>query len=116
MTEDEVSQGVMELENIRRMFGAKLYAMSCDYSVTAAQWVEPHEPMPKLMGGGGTSFTPIFEHLEKEHIDVDVVVVFTDGYGDFPVSTEYDTIWIITSEVVPPFGEIVHVRIPDRTR
>ena len=58
---------------------------------------------------------PIFDILETEHIDCDVVVVFTDGYGEFPDTDKgYDTIWVITSNVAPPFGECVNVKIPTR--
>ena len=116
MCDEEIDQGVVELSAIRQLFNARMYSMSCDSEVNKAEWIEPYQPMPTPVGGGGTSFCPIFEHLKENRIEVDIVVVFTDGYGEFPQSTDYDTIWVITSTVIPPFGEYVSVRIPDRSR
>ena len=115
MSSDELEQGMAEIDAIRQVLQARLYFIVCDYSITTAQWVEPYEKLPTLKGGGGTSFIPIFDKLETEHIDCDAVVVFTDGYGSFPDTDRgYDTIWVMTSNVTPPFGECVNVRIPTR--
>lgn len=116
MSPSEWEQGAAEMSAIRDLYSARMYFIACDYAVTKAHWVEPYEPMPTLVGGGGTAFPPIFEHLKKNLIDVDVVVIFTDGYGEFPEDPGYDTIWVITSTVVPPFGDCVNVRIPDKCR
>ena len=113
MSNSEISQGLSEIDAIRQMLQARLYLIICDCEVTSAKWIEPYEDIPPLKGGGGTSFIPIFDKLEEEHIDCDVVVIFTDGYGRFPDTDRgYDTIWIMTSNVDPPFGECVNVKIP----
>jgi predicted metal-dependent peptidase len=115
MSSDELTQGIAEIDAIRQLLQARLYFIVCDYDVTTAQWIEPYENIPTLTGGGGTSFIPIFETLEKENIECDAVVVFTDGWGEFPDTDKgYDTIWVITSNVTPPFGECVNTRIPTR--
>lgn len=115
MSSEELEQGMAEIDSIRQVLQARLYFIVCDYDITTAQWIEPYEKLPVLKGGGGTSFIPIFDNLETEHIDCDAVVVFTDGYGNFPDTDRgYDTIWVITSNVTPPFGECVNVRIPTR--
>jgi predicted metal-dependent peptidase len=61
-----------------------------------------------ITGGGGTSFIEPFQEVEKH--DVDVVVVLTDGYGEFPQSTtvpEHQIIWGMTDKVVAPFGKTI---------
>jgi predicted metal-dependent peptidase len=115
MSTEELEQGMAEIDSIRQVLQARLYFIVCDYDVTGAKWIEPYESLPTLKGGGGTSFIPIYDKLEEERIDCDVVIVFTDGWGEFPESDRgYDTIWVITSNVTPPFGECVNVRIPTR--
>jgi len=72
-----------------------------------------------IYGGGGTSFDPIFDYLEKNNEDVGGLVYFTDGMGwvsernpSFPV------LWITTycaprfggrSDEGKPFGKVVHI-------
>lgn len=115
MSSEELEQGIAEIDSIRQILQARLYFMVCDYDITTSKWIEPNEDIPVLTGGGGTSFVPIFDKLEEENIDCDVVVIFTDGYGTFPESDRgYDTIWVMTSNVEPSFGECVNVRIPTR--
>jgi len=113
MSEEELTQGIAELNAIRLILQARLYFIECDCDVTSAKWVEPYEDIPSLSGGGGTSFVPIFDILEENRIKCDVVVVFTDGWGTFPDTDRgYKTIWVMTDTQTPPFGEVVNVRIP----
>jgi len=62
----------------------------------------------ELGGFGGTDFTVIFDHMKKEEIAVDRLVVMTDGYpwnswGDPDL---VDTLWIIhgSTTIEAPFG------------
>lgn len=51
------------------------------------------------VGGGGTSFDPIFDHLAEngEEEDVQVLVYITDGYGSVSVPPpNYEVIWLLT--------------------
>ena len=115
MSPQELEQGIAEIDSIRQVLQARLYFIVCDYDITTSKWIEPYENLPILKGGGGTSFVPIFDILETEQIDCDAVVIFTDGWGTFPESDKgYDTIWVITSNAKPPFGECVNVKIPTR--
>jgi len=38
----------------------------------------------EIKGGGGTDFRPVFDHIEKEGLNPRVLVMLTDGYGDWP--------------------------------
>jgi predicted metal-dependent peptidase len=66
--------------------------------------------IPPPQGGGGTSFVPFFTH----HGDLDSNtprIIFTDGYGDFPVSCDAPCLWFVTEGGLPsprfPFGEVI---------
>lgn len=66
------------------------------------------------VGGGGTSFVPIFSKVEHEGIVPEMVIVLTDCYGDYPRDTPpYPVVWASVEKDVgsyyPPFGEFIHV-------
>jgi predicted metal-dependent peptidase len=69
------------------------------------------EALNKPKGGGGTSFIPPFEYLEKNGIDPKCVIYLTDGYGTFPSESDVKvpTMWLMTTDVEPPFGECVRL-------
>lgn len=115
MSEYELEQAITEIEEARRQFNARVYMMSCDAATYGAGWVEPTESLPTLRGGGGTSFVPVFNKIEEEDLDPDVLLFFTDTYGLFPPKApEYPTIWITHSRNVRiPFGTLVEIE--DRT-
>ena len=60
-----------------------------------------------LKGGGGTDFEPIFKYIEDHELEVDAIVYITDGRCNFPKERDIKTIWLITTDVVPPFGEYI---------
>lgn len=65
----------------------------------------------KPVGGGGTSFVPVFEWVENENIVPDALVYLTDGYGTFPQEApRYPVIWgNISPEMKYPFGDAVFI-------
>lgn len=88
--DDDVNE-VVKLDNLGGSFSEKL--KNGDVIIT---------------GGGGTSFIEPFKRVERD--EVDVVVVLTDGYGTFPESTtvpEHKVIWGMTDNVVAPFGTTI---------
>lgn len=67
--------------------------------------VKPH-------GGGGTDFRPPFQHLQREGIEPACFVYLTDGYGPFPETPPpYPVLWCMTTDVQPPWGEVVRVEV-----
>jgi predicted metal-dependent peptidase len=73
-------------------------------------------PVPPPTGGGGTSFVPFFDHVEREG-DVarsTVCVYFTDGDGEFPRrSCRFPTLWVVPEKGAPdqrfPFGDVLRL-------
>jgi len=109
MSPKDIAAGISEMDTIRRLYKVDLYLIECDYSVHKATWVKPYEPIPAVTGGGGTSFVPVMQHIKDKKIDVDVVVMFTDGYGDFGAKPDVDVIWVMNSTVVAPYGTTLKV-------
>ncbi|MEM0979529.1 MAG: VWA-like domain-containing protein [Cyanobacteria bacterium P01_H01_bin.58] len=72
--------------------------------------------IPSARGGGGTSFVPFFQQVNKcwDQITQGVCIYFTDGYGVFPNTLpDLPTLWVITPGGLPigqfPFGEAVRL-------
>lgn len=67
----------------------------------------------KTTGGGGTSFRPPFQFIEKHGIELDCALYLTDlESSEFPEEPPYRTLWVTTSrDLKAPFGE--HIRIEE---
>jgi predicted metal-dependent peptidase len=63
----------------------------------------------KVPGGGGTSFIPVFDEIDKTGIEPDALVYLTDGMGCFPrQAPRYTVIWgSIYAPSKYPFGDVV---------
>ena len=113
MSETDLTQAMSELDDIRKKFQAQVYFIACDADLHSSKWIMPHEELPALSGGGGTDFVPVFNHLIRERIRPDYCCFFTDGEGNFgDEKPPFETLWVLTSNVVPPFGEVVRVNVP----
>jgi len=94
----------------------RMWLMSCDAKVHNVHDLPSYHDIymdrPEMRGGGGTDFRPVFEEIEERGIAPAVLVYFTDGYGTFPdEAPSYPVIWVMTEDVVAPFGETVKVEL-----
>lgn len=87
----------------------QMHIMYCDAAVAGHDVFEQgEEPKLKPRGGGGTDFRPPFQKVEKQDIQIQCAIYLTDGYGPFPEHPmDYPVLWVITSDVVSPWGETV---------
>jgi len=109
MSGDDIAKGIAEMDAIRKMYKVPVYLLEADYTVHRAKWVQPNDEIPSLKGGGGTSFVPVMNHLKQNKPDVDVLVYFTDGYGEFGNDPGFDVIWVVNSSVQPPYGKTIRI-------
>jgi len=77
-----------------------------DYSIIAK--------LLKPVGGGGTRVSCVSEYMNKQNINPDGVIVFTDGHVEHDVKWEVPcpTLWLVTSSksFKPPHGRKVMVK------
>lgn len=67
-----------------------------------------------VKGGGGTSFIPPFEELEKLNLRPETFVYCTDMMGQFPEEPPpYPVIWAATTDHVAPWGETIRVQLQE---
>ena len=116
VSDDDLNQVVAEARSIVEELQPEItYLLSCDAEVQATATVYRGE-IPEswgvlAQGGGGTSFCPPFEWLTEQQVEPCCLVYVTDGYGYFPTSPPpYPVLWVMTTDVVPPWGEIIPLR------
>lgn len=89
--------------------------MQCDTEICSDITLDPSfEEFPKDYKRercGGTSFHPPFKRLAKEGVTPQYMIYLTDGHADFPPEPDYPVIWVITTDVVAPYGETIHLRL-----
>jgi predicted metal-dependent peptidase len=95
----------------------RLIVMWCDAKVHRVDEVEDAADLVTLRGkgapgGGGTSFVPVFNEIEKMGLEPDALVYLTDGYGSLPAAApSYPTLWgsIDCKPEHFPWGEVVMI-------
>jgi len=99
----ELSIFLTELESIRSLYidvAVTLYY--CDTEVDGPHKMKSRISLENLpVGGGGTSFQPVFDEIDKLDINEkpDCILYFTDGYADFPDRyIKIPTLWVLTND------------------
>jgi len=110
IADSEITEFVSEIDAIKSIMRAQITLHTCDSSLnsngpwTFEAWDEFKVP-EKIMGGGGTSFKPVFEWAEQRDIPPDLLVYFTDGEGAFPeIEPGFPVLWLIKGKKTVPFG------------
>lgn len=91
--------------------------LGCDAAVSSVHHLYDGDTLrgnnpPKMGGGGGTDFRPVFDWVGENHEPPSALVYFTDMYGTFPDREPgYPVIWCRTSKVDAPWGEAIDVEI-----
>jgi predicted metal-dependent peptidase len=89
----------------------KVTVLYCDYDIGGEVEYTPDDlPITlKPVGGGGTSFKPVFKWLDDYDGEVECLVYFTDGWGDQDEIEEHvvDTVWLTTDKDNFHFGEVI---------
>lgn len=65
----------------------------------------------KPQGGGGTMVSCVSEHLNKQRVEAEAIIVFTDGYLESEITwnVKCPTLWLVTQKnnFVAPSGKVV---------
>ena len=91
----------------------KVTVVYCDSRVNHVDEFEPDDFPVRLTphGGGGTSFKPVFDYIDDNHIDPEVVVYLTDGYGDQNnFTTSHETVWLTTGTTNFEWGTVIEFK------
>ncbi|MCK4951613.1 MAG: hypothetical protein KAS48_07325 [Gammaproteobacteria bacterium] len=111
----EINEFMSEVNSIKGQVCARITLHGCDDHLSEAgpweyeAWDE--FTLPKdLVGGGGTSFLPVFKWLDQEGRRPDLLIYFTDAEGLFPEQEpEYPVIWLIKGKAAAPWGQRIQL-------
>lgn len=113
MPDEHLQTAATEADSLHReVKPSKTVVMYCDAAVHVVDEFGPDDTVEFHMAGrGGTDFRPVFEEIAERNYKPKCLVFFTDGYGSFPdVPPEYPVLWVMTTDVTPPFGEVLQIR------
>lgn len=83
----------------------------CDSSIRVHQkFYSPQKLDIIILGGGSTSFVPVFDFIENNIQDCMLLVYFSDLMGNFPKKApHYEVKWVSKELKKVPFGEILQI-------
>ena len=111
----EMNEFLSEIDAIKGNMRARITLLPCDATLAeGAPWIfEPWEEInlpESFAGGGGTDFCPVFEWLDTQDQNPDLLVYFTDCKGTFPkILPSYPVIWLVKGKDNPPWGQRVQL-------
>lgn len=110
VSEHELQHFASEIAEIHKALQPnKLYVANVDTEIKdrVKEYTQYETPEFTYKGRGGTTFEPVFEWIEENHIQCDAVVYLTDGYASWPKKVpQYPVLWCITNhDVIPEWGE-----------
>ncbi len=111
----EMNEFMSEVDAIKANMRARITMLPCDAVLAeGAPFVfEPWEEIKlptQLKGGGGTDFSPVFDWLELQDQQPDLLVYFTDCQGSFPeIEPTYPVIWLVKGRHFAPWGQRVQL-------
>ena len=114
MSDEDIRNVISEVKGITEQFDSfTLHIFQCDAAVQSYDVVTAYEgEIPtKVLGRGGTSFHPVLKEIEDRNLNVPCLLYMTDGYPNsgWPDQPAYPVLWIMTTDVEPPFGEVVRL-------
>lgn len=115
VSDKEMAEFLAEIDAIKGQVRARVTLHACDAELAEdGPWsFEPWEEfkLPRaFIGGGGTSFLPVFDWLEREGRRPDLVVYFTDADGAFPrQEPNFPVLWLVKGKAKVPWGQRIQL-------
>ncbi|MDI6747531.1 MAG: VWA-like domain-containing protein [Rhodocyclaceae bacterium] len=115
VSEGDLASFLGEMNALKGTMPVRITLYACDTALAAdAPWVfEPWDELRlprQFAGGGGTSFTPVFEWIEKSGQQPDSLVYFTDAEGEFPAQPpNYPVLWLVKGKAPVPWGRRIQL-------
>ncbi len=111
----EIDEFMSEVDAIKGQVSARITLHACDQQLAEdgpweyEAWDEFEMPT-SITGGGGTSFRPVFDWLERDGRRPDLLVYFTDAEGVFPpAEPPFPVIWLVKGKAKVPWGQRIQL-------
>ncbi|WP_373510633.1 VWA-like domain-containing protein [Thiocapsa sp.] len=111
----ELDAFIGEIDALKGQVRARVTLLPCDAALCegAPFRFEPWETFrlpERIRGGGGTSFLPVFQWVERTGERPDLLVYFTDAQGDFPpIEPSFPVIWLVKGRGKVPWGQRIQL-------
>lgn len=118
MTEEEIDNILKEIIYISRNHPIEITIIECDSEIRRVYPLKHYSEIKKrLKRTGATSFSPVFEYINKNNLNTSVLVYFTDGEGESELAIKpvnYSTLWVLCSEkelsLKNNYGEVKYLK------
>lgn len=103
-----VKEFYKELQNINKITGVSIMVTRFDTACSKPVPLKKFIVDNKREKRGGTDFRPVFELADR--MKIPLVIIFTDGDGEAPISVNQNTLWVLTKNSKKPadFGYCVN--------
>jgi len=115
ISDAEMNQCLAEIDALKGQLPARVTLLACDAQLAEdCPWIyEPWEvfaPPRQLSGGGGTCFIPVFDYVQQQGLQPDLLVYFTDAEGEFPEKApHYPVVWLVKGKHSVPWGQRIQL-------
>ncbi len=115
VSREELADFLAEIDALKGQLRARVTLLACDSKLAeGGPWrFEPWEEFKlpgEFPGGGGTDFGPVFDWVESEGRQPDMLLYFTDAEGDFPAAEPpYPVIWLVKGKAPVPWGQRIQL-------
>ncbi|NEV63206.1 vWA domain-containing protein [Thiorhodococcus minor] len=113
--DDELEEFIAEIDALKGQVSARITLLPCDAALCedAPFRFEPWEEFKRpeaINGGGGTDFRPVFEWIEREGAQPDLLIYFTDAKGKSPgQEPPYPVVWLVKGREAVPWGQRIQL-------
>ncbi len=113
--DNEMREFLAEVDALKGQLRARITLHACDDKMSEdGPWrYEPWEELTlpeALSGGGGTSFAPAFDWIERQDRQPDLLLYFTDADGEFPENPPvFPVIWLVKGKAPVPWGQRIQL-------
>lgn len=117
-TADDLESFAAELTSLCNSFGQyELTVICCDAKIQSVETYTQDSPFCgkniHFQGGGGTSFIPVFQYVEENFPETQMLIYFTDGYGDIPEVPDFPVLWVLTPDGRNSIPWGYEIQLPD---
>jgi len=119
ISEDNLKSFISEMRAIQSCYKGTMTVIECDAQIQKTYKLSKYKKVQRnFKGRGGTSFRPVFEYIKEKGVKTDLLVFFTDLWGDQESCQKppYPVLWVSTEVAQKvPWGHVISlVDNPDK--
>lgn len=110
ISDTELQECLTEINALKGQVRARVTLLACDaeivkgFPLSFESWEEITLP-ETLVGGGTTDFRPVFDWVNQQDQQPDILIYFTDAAGLFPkIMPNYPVLWLVKGGRDVPWG------------